>query len=46
MGAYSKLGAYYLFLPLGWALYWRWALIRGWPLIQINTVSNKFPKIF
>ena len=31
LGAYSRLGAYYLFLPLGWAL------IRGWVLIRINT---------
>ena len=32
VGAYSRLGAYKLFLPLGWAL------IRGWALIPINTV--------
>ena len=30
--AYSRLGVYYLFLPL------EWALIRGWALIRINTL--------
>ena len=33
VGAYSRLGAYQLFLPLGWA-----GLIRGWALIRINTL--------
>ena len=32
LGAYSRLGAYYLFLPTGWAL------IQGWALNRINTV--------
>ena len=32
VGTYLRLGAYLLFLPLGWALIWGWALIR------INTV--------
>ena len=31
VAAYSWLGAYQLFLPLGWAF------IRGWALIRINT---------
>ena len=33
-GTYSRLGAYYLFLPLGLAL------IRGWALNRINTVHS------
>ena len=32
VGAYSRLGAYKLFLPSGWAL------IRDWALYRINTV--------
>ena len=32
---YSRLGTYYLFLPSGWAL------IRGWALYRINTVTCK-----
>ena len=34
MGANSRLGAYSIFLPSGWAL------IRGWPLIRIDTVHT------
>ena len=33
-GAYSRLGAYKLFLPSGWAL------IRDWALNRINTVPT------
>ena len=36
MGANSRLGAYSIFL-LG--TYSRWALIQGWALIRIDTVS-------
>ena len=39
MSAYSRLGAYELFLPSGWAL------IRDWVLSRINTIltsTNQF----
>ena len=35
VGAYSRLGAYKLFLPFRMGAYSRWALIRGWALIRI-----------
>ena len=38
VGAYSRLGAYYPFSASRMGAYSRWALIRGWALIRINTV--------
>ena len=35
VGAYLRLGAYKIFLPIGWAI------IRGWALNRINTVCLK-----
>ena len=41
MGAYSRLGRLLTFSALRMGAYSRWALIRGWALIRINTVRKE-----